>query len=208
MSWENVLSARKDACTRIEASGSTVVEELSTNHEEADTKLVHLLEHAIDNAANVNRVVFIVRSSLGDVDVPIILLSYEIPADTSIILDSGRHKFRKVKSLDDYSLSDIQKKALIGLHVLTGYDQNSSFLRKGKLSCWEVLEENPYLLDAFVELGSQTNVSDDFTHKIQDFVCKLIVLLSCLGSLIEWGGGGNSRGEWKFLKNLIVGGGV
>ena len=101
---------------------------------------------------------------------PIILLSNEIPADKSIILDSGRDKFRKVKSLDD-SLSDMQKNALIGLHAVTGCDQNSSFLRKGKLSCWKVLEENPDLLDAFVELGSQTNVSDDLSHKIEDFVC-------------------------------------
>ena len=48
-----VFFARKDACTRIEASGSTAVEELSSNHEEADTKIVYLLKHAIDNEANV-----------------------------------------------------------------------------------------------------------------------------------------------------------
>ena len=78
-----------------------------------------------------------------------------------------------MKNLDDCSLSDMQKKALIDIHALTGCDQNSSFLRKGKLSCWKVLEENPYLLHAFVELGSQTNVSDDLSNKIEDFVCKL-----------------------------------
>ena len=37
-----VFFARKDACTRIEASGSTVVEKLSANHDEADTKIVYL----------------------------------------------------------------------------------------------------------------------------------------------------------------------
>ena len=90
-----VFFPRKDACTRIEASGSTVIEELSTNHDEADTKIVYLLKHAIDNAANVNRAVFIVRSSSGDVDVPIILLSNEISAEISIILDSGVTNFER-----------------------------------------------------------------------------------------------------------------
>ena len=117
---------QEETCTRIDGNGRTVVHEFSTNHEEANTKIVYHLNHAIENDANLSEATFVIKSNSGDVDVP--LYYYEIPPGTTVSLDSGRDKFRQVKSLG-------RRKALLGVIALTGCDQNSSFLRKGKLSC-------------------------------------------------------------------------
>ena len=89
------------------------------------------------------------RSSSGDIDIPVIMLAADFPDDATIVLDSGREKYRKLIRISDCELPDLKKKALLGLHAFTGCDQVSSFLRKGKVTCWKVLEKNPHLLDAF-----------------------------------------------------------
>ena len=52
------------------------IEELRTNHEEADTKICYLLHHAVQSNNN-EETVCVVRSSSGDIDIPVILLANE-----------------------------------------------------------------------------------------------------------------------------------
>ena len=114
--------------------------------------------------------VFVVRSSSGDVDIPVILLANDFPAGTAIVLDSGRDKYRKNLSISDCEFSNLKKKALLVLHAFTGCDQVSSFLRKGKVTCWKVLEKNPHLLQGFVQLGSERELSDERLRNMEEFV--------------------------------------
>ena len=44
------------------------------------------------------------------------------------------------------TLSDKQKKVLIGLHSFSGNDYISSFLQKGKITCWKTLLKNEIFL--------------------------------------------------------------
>ena len=146
-----IFFARSNQCTKINQSECSVVEEFASNHEEADTKVVYLVQHAIEMEPEPMNSVFVVRSSSGDVDIPVILLANDFPAGTAIVLDSGRDKYRKNLSISDCEFSNLKKKALLGLHAFTGCDQVSSFLRKGKVTCWKVLEKNPHLLQGFVQ---------------------------------------------------------
>ena len=168
-----IFFARKDKCTQIDGKGSTAIEELSSDHEEADTKVVYLLKHAIEKEEDLDTAVFVVRSSSGDVDIPVILLANDLQTNATIILDNGRDKFRKVVHLSNCRFSDSQKKALLGFHAFTGCDQISSFLRKGKISCWKVLKNNPCLFKGFIQLGSEKDINDDLVAILEDFVCKL-----------------------------------
>ena len=64
----------------------------------------------------------------------------------------------------------MQKTAVLGLHAFSGNDQNSSFLRKGKIRCWKVAQRH---LEAFAELGESFSVSDHLAEKLEKFVLDL-----------------------------------
>ena len=49
--------------------------------------------------------------------------------------------------------SDIDRTALVALHAFTGFDQNSSFLKKGKKTCWNTMKKDEKYLHAFTDLG-------------------------------------------------------
>ena len=57
----------------ISNSGSIDVEELETDHEEGNTKVAYLIQHAA-RSSNGQQIICVVRSSSGDIDIPIMLL--------------------------------------------------------------------------------------------------------------------------------------
>ena len=66
------------------------IEDLA-NHEEADTKIAYLIQHA----ANTNHdkdIVCVVRLNSGDIDIPIILLSIELERNVHVYIDNGTDK--------------------------------------------------------------------------------------------------------------------
>ena len=124
-----VYFARQCTCVRLTSQRVENIEELRTNHEEADTKICCLLHHAVQSNNN-EETVCVVRSSSGDTDIPVILLTNEMP-NLLVFVDNGADKNRKVMDLSLCSLSKDQKKALLGMHAFTRNDYVSSFLQKG-----------------------------------------------------------------------------
>ena len=61
---------------------------LNTNHEKTDTKICHLLHHALQ-MNNGQETVCIVRSCSGDVYIPVILLANEAK-NLHVFMDNGR----------------------------------------------------------------------------------------------------------------------
>ena len=86
--------ARSDRCTNIShrSVDIVVVEELQTNHEEADTKICYLLHFAMQNNGG-QETSCVVRSCSGDIDIPIILLANEHP-DLHILIEMVQAKAR------------------------------------------------------------------------------------------------------------------
>ena len=91
-----IFFERSNQCTKINQSECSVVEELASNHEEADTKVVYLLQHAIEMEPEPMNSVFVVRSSSGDVDIPVILLANDFPAGTAMFLIVGMTSIGKI----------------------------------------------------------------------------------------------------------------
>ena len=103
--------ARGNACLKITEHGSSRVEELETDHEEAGTKIAYLIQHAVRNSDG-QSIACAVRSSSDDVDIPIILLGMESISNAEIYIDNGSGKSRKLLHLNTCSLTSQQKKSI------------------------------------------------------------------------------------------------
>ena len=131
-----VYFAHSSKCTMITQNGSTNISDLETDHEEADTKIAYLIQQAVrDNEGQ--RMVCTVRSSSGDIDIPVILFGMDTNDNVDIFIDNRSGKNRKILDLQACQLSSLQKKALVGLHAFTGNDYIACFLCKGKQLCWK-----------------------------------------------------------------------
>ena len=163
-----VYFARKNSCVKITQYASTLIPELSTNHEEADTKVAYLAQHAIDTYSPIE---IVIRSRSGDVDIPVILTAAFGSTSTPIVVDNGTGKHRKNIRVDSSALSDVQCRALVGFHAFTGNDYVSSFLRRTK-KVWEKVREDDESLSFFDLLGVAP-LDDDLFSAGEKFVCMM-----------------------------------
>ncbi len=164
-----IYFCRDTSCTKIKCDGVNVEPALITNHEEADTKFAYMILHAQGNNMQEDTA-YVVRSPSADIDIPVILLGSEISVN-NVYIDSGTGKHRKLIQLSLSCLTDMQKKALIGLHAFTGNDIVSSFFRKGKPMCWNAIRNNRSFLRAFGQIGSSTEISENLMKELEKFVC-------------------------------------
>ena len=157
-------------CHKINRDDVINVPELSSNQEEADTKLCLHARHALNSA---DRETVIVRNHSGDVDINVILIAKTIDTPERVILDFNKGKYRKLLWLSDIDMTDDEKKCLIGFHAFTGSDYTSAFFRKGKAICWKVLRSNSKFLQTFVTLGDEWMPSESLMNSLEEFVCYL-----------------------------------
>lgn len=157
-------------CLRISVDGYAVVNELCTDHIEADTMIAYLAKHALDKNGG-GKTTCLVRSPSGDIDIPIILMNHQ-HENLSIVIDNGTGKFRKYLSISDSPLSVMHKTAMVGFHAFTGNDYNSSFFYKGKVPLWDKIKQDDTMLQAFSRLGTEQDVSSDLLIEIEKVVCR------------------------------------
>ena len=106
-------------CYEITAGSANEVAELSSNQEEADTKLLLHTKHAIDEYPD-QRVV--IRSPSRDVDIDILFIAiFQHKADR-IWIDYGTGDHRNVFNLNSVDMDADKKSALIGFHAVTSND--------------------------------------------------------------------------------------
>ena len=114
---------------KIASAQSLTLGELAIDHEEEDSKIAFLVQHAITNYADIEEVC--VRSCSGDVDIPVILIgSFGTVEDKIIFVDYGSGKPRKKIRIDSSGLAYLEQQALVGFHAFSGNDYLSSFFRK------------------------------------------------------------------------------
>ena len=140
---------------------------MNTDHEEADTKIPYLTQHAIDPIENLNHVC--VLSTSGDIDIPIIMIGAFGKSETQIFIDNGTGKNRKTIRIDYSKLSE--KNALVAFHAMSGNDYVSRFMRKSK-KIWNIVVNDNELLDFFVELGVG-ELTEEMNEKAEMFVCRM-----------------------------------
>ena len=98
-------------CHKINRDDVINVPELSSNQEEADTKLCLHARHALNSA---DRGPVIVRNHSGDVDINVILKVKTTDTPEKVILDFNKSK---LLWLSDIDMTDDEKKCLIGFHA-------------------------------------------------------------------------------------------
>ena len=118
-------------CTEISLSSVNVNRDLSSNQEEADTKVIL---HALNVLHESQQCKIHLRSPSGDTDILVIALGM-IPYPERIYYDSGVGKNRRCILLSEYVIPQEERDALIGFHAVTGNDYTSSFFGKGKEKC-------------------------------------------------------------------------
>ena len=109
-----------------------------------------------------------IRSPSGDT------VAHLHPYAHQIVLDDfhgdGKRKWYPVSKVDlDEDIID----ALIGFHAFTGNDFVSSFLRKGKNTCFKLLSSSSKFKSAFSLLGSSWDLTDDIFYQLQSFFLHL-----------------------------------
>ena len=202
MEDREVYFARGEICTRITNEGADDVFSLQTNHEEADTKIAYLTQHALDNIEELDHVC--VRSSSGDIDITIILVGVFGNCATKIFIDNGTGKNRKNIRIDCSKLTNKQLAALVAFHAMSGNDFVSSFMRKSKKT-WNIVLKDEELIDFFCQLGVG-DLTEEMHEKAEMFVCRIyghkkIKKVNELRSVMFWA---KLRKNGKVLRPFVV----
>ena len=133
-------------------------ENLLSNHEEADTKIIaHAMQFLQENE---NHCV-IIRSPSRDADILVLTVSVLYSHKTRILLDNSSGKEQKSVWLGAVELFQQRSTSLIGLHAFSGNDYVSSFFKKGKDQFWKLLEKFEKFHDCFSKLGVQYEMSEE-----------------------------------------------
>ena len=75
--------------------------------------------------------------------------------------------------LGSIEMNNIKRKALLGFHAFIGNDYVSSFFRKGKMTCWKIIENNDRFEEFFSELGLGLQIDDNITMLAEEYVIRL-----------------------------------
>ena len=154
-----------------EIKRETVVE-LSTNHDEADTRICF---HAssIDRACTpLNNIA--IRAA--DTDILIIMLYHLHKFNAKVWMDVGtasrnNRRYISISGIAD-ALGVQMWKAFPAFHAFTGCDYTSSFVRKGKIRPFTCLEKNTGLIKVFANLACQKPTAQMY-NDLEKYVCKI-----------------------------------
>ena len=155
-------------CTKVSEDEVVVAERLESNHEEADTKLIALVQAA--NVATGDSVM--VRSPSGDIDIVALFVAHDFPG-VQVLIDNGTGLNRKIIDATSSNLEIENRRALIGLHAFSGNDYVSSFFRKGKVAFWKGMVKKTEYVNLFADLGTSLQVPEEVLAGLEKFVCAI-----------------------------------
>ena len=170
LNCEVLYYSMDNICFAFKMDGVEQCPELSSNQEEADTKMIMHCVNALDSNDHGN---VVIRSHSGDTDINVLATSLILNNAGRTFVDYNTGDYREVLCLGDVDLIDEEKSALIGLHSFTGNDYASSFFKKSKKSCWKTLTNNPKFFKTFSTLGNTWNPSEELQSELEEFVCLL-----------------------------------
>ena len=158
-------------CFKITLSVVYAMDELSSNQEEADTKVTL---HAFSILKNINPEKYvIIRSHSGDIDINIIATSLLVTYSGNVYIDYGIASSRKGIHLSELNLTNSEKESLLGMHAFSGNGFMSSFFRKSKVHCWEIMKTSDEFEEAFELLGNSKGCHDTLLQCLEKYICKL-----------------------------------
>ena len=145
------------------------IEELNSDQEEADTKIILHLLHMEANTDEQS--VLIIRSP--DTDVFILSLKFAQSIAQKVFFDTGvgnKRRLIDIKGVIQETGRDICS-VLPAVHAFCGCDTTSAFVRKGKLTAMKLLKNHPGFIDVFKEVGKSTEITDAVFQSLEHFTC-------------------------------------
>ena len=146
----------------------------SCNHEEADTRVVVHLLHALQSSS-------VAMIYTGDTDVVVIVLSnyhhfmaVNSGADIWILFKAGKQTKMIHMNAVASVLGETTCKGLALFHALTGSDTTSSFKFKGKRYCFKTKNKVPSIMEEFaIAANTPFHISPKLNDAVMRFVCIL-----------------------------------
>ena len=167
---DKILFSRDQICTRITNFSVESVDALSSNQEEADTKL---LLHAREFLENSTDALVLVRSPSGDIDLNVLFVNMFQAESERMYIDFGTGKSRKIFKLSSIDMNEELKSALLGFHAFTGNDYVSSIFGKSNKICWKAVTKSSIYARIFNRLGETVNSDENSITLLEEFVCSL-----------------------------------
>jgi len=151
-------------------TGVTISEDLSSDQEEADTKVIPHCSHVLKENPEAK---VILRSPSADTDIFVLAACLLNP--TKIFLYYGKGKTRKGFWTCNLGKDAVKyKTSLSGFHAFTGNDYiSSSFFKEGKSTCFNKMKKNRNFVEAFRRLGESWDLEEETQNYLERFVCAL-----------------------------------
>ena len=142
-----IMISLDNKCIWISRLSISTEESLTSNQEEADTKVVlHRQQILKSNETSV----ITLRLPSGDTDIVVLTVALLYEFQNRVLIDVGSGDNEKVMQLSNIDNEKYLVYALIGFHAFTGNDYISSFFRKGKEKYWKLLEKRNKFQHPFI----------------------------------------------------------
>ena len=165
---EVIILSGDDECYTVTSDLVILNDNLRSNQEEADTKVIlHAMQIIQSSSFRV-----IIRSLSGDTDIMVLALALIVDQD-KVYIDYGSGKRRKGTWLKDIILNEDERKTLVGFHSFTGNDYVPALFRKGEKRCWSIMKKSEKFLNVFGELGRDWELTGEVVKTIEEYVCAL-----------------------------------
>ena len=148
-----IISTGHDEC--ITVTYDSTEENLKSNQEEADTKVILHAMNAIRSGGDV-----VIRSPSGDTDI-------------KAYLDYSNGKCRKQMYLGAVGIKDEEKTGACRFYSFTWNDYIAAIFTKGKKHCWSTVKSNGSFLRAFTKLGTDWDLTEQQVNAIEKYMCAL-----------------------------------
>ena len=141
------------------------LEELASNHEEADTRIIlHARNATLRGYSQVNVL-------CRDTDVLVLLLAQRQDLCQNIWMFSGTSKRKRYIPIHKIALPEEKRMTLLAFHAITGCDTTSQFFGIGKQKAWKAFDGRSVKL--LEHLGEENNPSANVLADAEAFVCQL-----------------------------------
>ena len=135
---DELVLSREGECKLLTYIKEKIYDQLLSNQEEADTKII---AHAVEVLRQDTENKVVIRSPSGDTDILVLSAALLYNFKEHVIIDNGSAQSRKCIDLRSLQFSECKYSAMLGLHAFTGNDYLSSFFRKGKERCWKLMQK-------------------------------------------------------------------
>ena len=167
LSSEVIYLSTDGVCLQIKQERVIEASQLSSNQEEADTKVLLHANHVLHKNIDQN---VVLRSPSGDIDINILCIAMFLLQTDRIWIDYGTGDNRKVLKLNSIDMDKEKKLALLGFHAATGNDYVSSFFRRGKEKARKLVEKYSRFKTMFSSLGNSWEINEDNLRVFEEYL--------------------------------------